>query len=322
MSIVAEFAHDLHAKYPCEKNTATQPVEYLSRSEILTDIHVVIFDIYGTLFNYWKPAFANDNSKQDALLESFGKTIAYFGMEPFLVKMNPDEPPAKTLRDLYHGLIALMHDRALDRKVEYPEVRIEEVWNAIFLMLRRHGYDHAQMHLGTDADFVKCVAYYYNFFSFHRGLYAGVSDALWKLKNQNMTLGIMSNAQFYSTIDLTLYLRDQSNGATEDFTQLFDPDLLFLSCDFGVSKPNPLLFRKLFDYLYEQQILPSQALFVGNDLSIDIRPAIDAGMRTAFFTGDKNSAFFHDSANTVVPDISFSSWDELPRRVQFHSKPV
>jgi hypothetical protein len=40
-------------------------------------------------------------------------------------------------------------------------------------------------------------------------------------------------------------------------------------------------------------------------------------MKTAFFTGDGNSAFFHDKKGIFVPDIVFSSWDELPGKLSF-----
>jgi putative hydrolase of the HAD superfamily len=330
VSSVADFARDLHEKHTHAVLRTLEPVDYPSKSQSLTDIRAVLFDVYGTLFNYWKPEFRHENDKQAALLACFAKTISRFAMERFLKEMNPQEAPEKTLMDLYHGLIALKHDLAREKHTEFPEVKIEEIWNMIFLMLKRRGYTISPEFAGIgnagieniimESDFVRCVAYYYNFHSLGRGLYPGVSDALGRLNQDNMLLGIVSNAQFYTPVDLTLFLRDQSAGAIDDATRLFEPDLLFFSYEYGVSKPNPVLFRKLFDALYEFQILPSQVLFVGNDLSADIKPAQDAGMKTAFFTGDKESAFLHDCGGKVFPDISFASWDELPKRIFFHSK--
>jgi putative hydrolase of the HAD superfamily len=321
VSVVADFARELHEKHSGAAGRILEPIGYPSRSEILTDIRVVLFDVYGTLINYWRPEFSGEDTKKKALIGAFKETISHFGMERYLVEMNPQEPAEKTLWDLYHGLIALRHKLSLDKKIEFPEVKIEEVWNTIVLMLKRRGYAPGAA-FSQDADaseFARCVAFYYNFYSFNRGLYPGVAGALKSLSDNNILLGIVSNAQFYTAIDLTLFLRDQTNGEIDDYTRLFDPDLLFFSFEYGVSKPNPLLFRKLFDALYELQILPSQALFVGNDLVSDIKPAQDAGMKTGFFTGDGKSAFFHDCAGKVVPDISFSAWDELPRRISFHS---
>ncbi len=319
MSVVAEFARTLHESIPRPQNRALAPVEYPFKSERLAGVRVAVFDVYGTLFNYWRPEFATHKGKQDALLAAFGETITRFGMRQSLLDMNPDEPAEKTLHDLYHGLISLKHELAAEKKVEFPEIKIESVWEAILLMLKRRGYDSAPLRLGGDSDVVKCAAYCYNFFSFARSLYPGVYAALAKLSADNIRLGIVSNAQFYTLIDLSLFLRDQSGGACDDYIRLFDPNLMFFSHEYGVAKPHGLLFRKLFDALYEYHVLPSQALFVGNDLSTDIRPARESGMKTAFFTGDDKSAFVHDLSGLEIPDITFSSWDDLAGRVTFHS---
>jgi putative hydrolase of the HAD superfamily len=87
-----------------------------------------------------------------------------------------------------------------------------------------------------------------------------------------------------------------------------------------VAKPNQKLFRALFDALYEYQVLPSQTVFVGNDLSSDIKPAAEAGMRTAFFTGDAMSAFVHDLGGKVIPDITFDKWQELPGKISLYQE--
>jgi putative hydrolase of the HAD superfamily len=320
LSLVAEFARELHESFPCDNNQALTPLEYPSKTVKLADIRVVLFDVYGTLVNYWKKEFENESVKQEALLASFEKVIQRFGMQPYLVQMNPEEPPRKTLYDLYHGLISLRHGLAAEKNIEFPEVRIEEIWEAVLLMLKRRGYDFSGLALGEGQDFIRCVAYCYNFFAFNRALYPGVADALRQLKAENIYLGIVSNAQFYTPMDLSLFLRDQSGGAIDEYSRLFEHDFVFFSYEHGVAKPNKLLFRKLFDALYEYQILPSQALLVGNDLVSDIRPAQEAGMKTAFFTGDSRCAFLHGSGGKVLPDISFSSWNELARRVTFYSK--
>lgn len=320
MSIVAEFAHELHKADPNPPTRALRPFSCPSSQERLTDIRVLIFDVYGTLFNYWRPEFGLIPSRNEALLEAFRKTIAYFGMGPYVLAMEPGAPAEKTVWDLYHGLITIKRGLLEEKEVEFPEVKIEEVWNAILLMLKRRGYRFTHKDIRTEAQLAQCMAYYYNFHTFNRGLYPGVSDALCALRKKNMRLGIVSNAQFYTPIDLTLFLRDQSGGGIDDLGELFDPELVFYSFEYSTAKPGPLLFRKLFDSLYEYQVLPSQTVFVGNDLAADIRPAKEAGMKTALFTGDDQSIFKHGLENSVVPDISFTEWDELVNRVSFYEK--
>lgn len=318
MSIVAEFASELHVKDDRKQNRVLNPLEYPARIEKLHDIKVVVFDIYGTLVNYWRSGFSDKERKQKVLLTAFKKTSDFFGFTEYLVEMNPNDIPENTLCDFYHGLIALNHEKSLKKGITFPEVRIEEVWEVVIMMLARHGYNVSKPDLGNKKDLAKCVAFYYNFHSLARGFYNGVVDALCTLKKNNIKLGIVSNAQFYTPIDLTLFIRDQSNNTLYDYLELFDNDLIFLSYEYGVAKPNQTLFRKLYDALYEYRILPNQTLFVGNDLLLDIQPAADAGMLTSFFTGDDKCAFIHDQSGKIIPDIVFNSWEELPDKVSFY----
>ena len=188
------------------------------------------------------------------------------------------------------------------------------------LILKRRGYDPSKFSPGSVEGFSRYLAFSYNFHSLGRQLYPGVVEALEKLKAQNIVLGILSNAQFYTPIDLTLMIRDQSKGRYDDYNELFDMDLTFYSYEYGVAKPDRSLLRRLFDSLYEYHILPEQTVLVGNDLVLDIQPAAKAGMKTAFYTGDKESAFMHDLAGEVVPGISFQSWEEFPSRISFYSE--
>lgn len=320
MSTIAEFAARVHGELPHASERELHPIEYPSRESELKDIRAVIFDVYGTLLHYWKPEFEKPEGKAGALFAAFRVTADHFGMSAALVSMNAEESPEKTLHDLYHGLIALNHDKSLNKGITFPEVRIEEVWMVILLMLKRHGYDATHLNLGNDREVAQCIAFFYNAHALGRRFYPGVVDALKTLKSKNMTLGIVSNAQFYTPMDLTLLIRDQSKGAYDDYLELFDPDLVIFSYEIGYAKPNPGIFRKLFDALYEFHILPSQTVFVGNDLVQDIQPAQEAGMKTAFFIGDDQSAFVHDASGTIIPDICFARWEELPFKIAFHGE--
>ncbi|MBD3322601.1 MAG: hypothetical protein GF350_15985 [Chitinivibrionales bacterium] len=321
MSIVAEFAKELHEKEPPQPAGQVSPLDYPSKEEKLFDIRAVIFDVYGTLINYWRPGFTDKETKNRSLLEAFKKTVSYFDAGPYLEKMNSGHPVEITVRDLYHGLIALKHEQGKEKGVEYPEVKIENIWMIIIMMLKRYGYIPEERGLGNERQLAKCMAYYYNFHAIGGGLFPRVTECLQSLKRQNIILGILSNAQFYTPIDLTLLFRDQSQGEIDDYLELFDDDLCFFSYTDGIAKPGGHMFRKLFDVLYEYHVLPSQTVFAGNDLLLDIHPAQEAGMRTAFFTGDSNCAFVHDLGGRIVPDISFSPWDGLSSRISFHDKP-
>jgi len=309
----------LHQEYGIHIARETEPVEYPSHEETLGDIRAVIFDVYGTLVDYRKAEFADQDSKERSLLEAFASVIGYFGFESYLREMSPTMAPERTLSDFYHGLIALDHQKSRREDIQTPEVRIERIWGLILLMLKRHGYDPSSLGLGADRDVAKCMAYFYNFHALERGFYDGVVESLERLKRGNLKLGILSNAQFYTPIDLTLFVRDQGEGRYADYLEFFDSDLILYSYEYGVAKPGALLFRKLFDALYQQNIAPSQTVFVGNDLAIDIKPAQEIGMKTALFCGDRRSTYLHDMAGEVVPDIAFTSFYQLPQLISFYN---
>ncbi len=319
MSIVAEFARSLHEQKQIHHHREYTPCTYPSKHEKLLDVKVVIFDVYGTIFDYWRnDRYATEKKKMAHLLDSFAKTADYFGMGDILAKMNPDATPEQTLRDFYHGLIALNHEKLLKKGKTFPEVRIEEIWMMIIMMLARHGYSTEHLGLGDQREVSKCMAYFYNFHSLGRGMYPGVLSAIQALKKNNLRLGILSNAQFYTPIDMNLFIRDQSNQALDDFSELFEDSLTIFSYEIGVAKPNSMLFRKLFDALYELHVLPSQAVLVGNDLAQDIKPAQEAGLLTAFWAGDDKTAFLHDLAGEIIPDVVFTDWAHLSSKLSFY----
>ncbi len=318
MSELAEFARVIHESYKKTDDRILEPVDYPSKTQRLYDIRAVICDVYGTLVNYWSEDFADTQRKESALLRSFRKVADHFGMLPSLTAVNPADPPEKTLRDFYHGLISLKQEQAAKRDPAFPEILIEEIWELIITLLKRNGFEPSFDNKESGRDFSRKIAWFYNFHALGRQLYPNAVDALDALKKKNMILGLLSNAQFYTPIDLTLMIRDQSNGKIDDIFELFDVDLTFFSYEYQVAKPNLLLFRRLYDALYEFQILPEQTLFIGNDLSIDIAPAQEVKMKTALFTGDRRSMYVHDCAGKVVPDITFSDWTDLIERLSFH----
>ncbi|MCL2218733.1 MAG: HAD family hydrolase [Chitinispirillia bacterium] len=318
MSDLAEYARRLHESERRVYQRTVNACGYECAHGELRGVRAAIFDVYGTMVNYWRPGFESRELREGLLLEAFGEIASRFGMEDVLMGMNPGDSPAKTLSDFYNGLLALNHQKSVKKGIEFPEVRVDEVWSVIVLMLKRNGYDAAARAPGDAGDFARYLAYTYNFLSMGRSLYPGVADALKRLKGDNIVLGILSDAQLYTPIDLTLLLRDQSGGTVDDHNELFDADLTFLSYEYGFVKPGEVLFRRLFDALYEYRITPDQTVFVGNDLSVDIKPAAALGMRTALFCGDDVMLFGGDAG--VVPDIVFRSWGELADKINFHGE--
>ena len=103
------------------------------------------------------------------------------------------------------------------------------------------------------------------------------------LQQRGLRHGIISNAQFYTPIELSYLLRDESDGAICNYESIFDPLLVFLSFEIGVAKPDPLLFHHAVEALTRENVLPDDCVFVGNSLVDDIAPAQHAGFKTVLF---------------------------------------
>jgi len=319
LSKVADFANALNDDAGEMNLQPAVPTRFASKVEKLYDIQAVIFDIYGTLINYWKPEFGSEQEKKDATLKSFAATVNHFELEEYLLKMDLNAAPEQTLCNLYQGLIALELEKKQKKDIAFPETRVDKIWQIILMMLNRHGYTHTELDLGDNSDVAKCMAYTYNYYTFNRGLFPQVVTALQSLRKKNIRLGIVANGQFYTPIDLTLAVRAQNNQF-HDYRDFFDESITFFSYEYGVSTYGDLLFRKLYDALYEFHILPRQTVFVGNDLVSDIQRAQSIGMKTAFFTGNSDSTFTHNADESVLPDISFSSFGELAEKISFHGE--
>jgi putative hydrolase of the HAD superfamily len=104
----------------------------------------------------------------------------------------------------------------------------------------------------------------------------GAKETLLSLKQRGLRQGILSNAQFYTRIELSEFFGDD----------IFDPALMFLSCDLGVAKPNPTGFQLLTAALAHAGIAPVECLFVGDSPVNDIAPARQAGFQAILFGPD------------------------------------
>ena len=121
-------------------------------------------------------------------------------------------------------------------------------------------------------------------------------------------MGIISNAQFY-----THELFPALLGQPAEFWG-FDPELLYYSYEYGRAKPGLDLHEMAARALEQRGIEPAAAVFVGNDMLNDVRPAARVGFRTALFAGDARSLRLregHPELDGVSPDLVLTHLSEL-----------
>ncbi|MFE9173569.1 HAD family hydrolase [Streptomyces kebangsaanensis] len=132
-------------------------------------------------------------------------------------------------------------------------------------------------------------------------LYDDVRPTLAALREAGLWLGIAGN----QTVRAGKILRELFTG---------DVDLIGTSDDWDASKPDPLFFERVADFV---PFPVGDILYVGDRVDNDIRPAGVAGMATALVhRGPWATIQWRDPEATRLPTFRIESLAELPGRIQ------
>ncbi len=248
---------------------------------ILPDIKAVIFDVYGTLFTSCvDPRSTTTSPCKDppqSLLEKYGIH-------------SPSED--RSLTDRLHDMIEREHAIARTRGIPYPEVEIRDLWSELLNQPRSPELDLAALAWECLTNPVWPMP--------------GTSSTLAALRNRGLTLGIVSNAQFYTQLLFPALL----DGRLDQLG--FMEDLCVFSYQHRSAKPGPDLYRVLCERLNHRGIAPAETLYLGNDTLKDIHPAAELGFHTALFAGDNHSLRLHlDKTGLHPPDAVITSLAQL-----------
>ena len=221
-------------------------------------IECIFFDVYGTLFlsGSGDISIAKKESKEAKDLE---KLLVRFGIR---------KTPETLLKELFTA-IKNKHDELKDIGIDYPEVEIDRIWMGVM------GIDNVTVARRFALEFELIVNPVYPM--------PHLNEVLSGCRRQNVLMGIISNAQFYTPLTFQWFL----GSALHDLG--FHSDIILFSYRFGRAKPSAFLFKLAADKLQEFGIPASASLYVGNDMLNDIYPAKNAGFKTALFAGDSRS---------------------------------
>ncbi len=256
----------------------------------LGHIQAMLFDVYGTLVisRAGEGGVTVDHGHQE-LIQNL--------LRRFNVAESPDQ-----VTQLVRETIAREHARLITKGIEYPEVDILEIWRSIF------GWD----------DLLRLKRFSQEYESIVNPVYPmpGLGDLLRSCRERDLTMGIISNAQFY-TQDLLENMLAEPLG-----TWGFVPQLILYSYQFQTAKPSVHLFEMAAQRLLDRGIHPAISLYVGNDMRNDVQPAKTVGFQTALFAGDRRSLRWrkHDPCcRDLVPDMVITDLRQLipkKRRVE------
>lgn len=250
-----------------------EPAGFEPRVQPLEGIRAVLFDVYGTLFQ----SGAGDIGFMDgeraagdgaALLETIG-----------LVPRMPEN--ARPLTELLKNAVREAHGERRREGIEYPEVDIARVWFSVLRRLLDDGL--ATGPLGPESAMKLAAEYECRVNPVYPMPRA--EETVAALADRGLRLGIVSNAQYYTELLFPAFF-----GKTH--AELgFDPDFCVWSYELLEAKPSVRLFERACNGLKRKEIImPSETLYVGNDMLNDVWAASRAGCKTAWFAGDRRSA--------------------------------
>ena len=270
-----------------QDSNTSQPLEPIPTGleptgRLTGSLQCLLFDVYGTLLisGSGDVGTARQTIRQDERLQQL------------LLAYKVDRPFGKVLDDFF-AAIAGRHARLRAGGVDYPEVKIDEIWMQVMGWRSRD----------------KARSYALAFERIANPVYPmpGMLRLLEKTRAR-FSLGIISNAQFYTPLILENFFNAPLERAG------FDQELLIFSYASECAKPSEHLFRLAKCRLEARGIMPGSVLYVGNDMLNDILPAQKTGFQTALFAGDKRSLRLRQNderCKNVQPDVVITDLAQL-----------
>ena len=246
-------------------------------------VKAMLFDVYGTL------VISRSGDKDSQAISKAQKRL----VEGILQRYGIHRTPENLIQSL-HRAIAEDHLYLHQEGIEYPEVNILHIWQRVLGM--------------EDPERLEAFALEYEMAVNPVYPMPGLEELLLACRKINLTLGIISNAQFYTPRLLRRLL-----GTSLDRCG-FDPQLTFYSYRFKSAKPSSYMFQRAAEVFSRRGILPASVLYVGNDMRNDILPAKTIGFQTALFAGDLRSLRRRaddDCCRGLVPDAIVTDLRQL-----------
>jgi len=258
-------------------------------------IKAVIFDIYGTLVvsGTGDISLAEKQDRESLLRD----TLTELG-----VSLEIRE--GFSVSEYFHGLIKREHQRLREVGADYPEVEIREIWQQLIEEGNKSGW----LSGAVTPRQIELAAVRFECRVNPVWPMPGMKSALDKLRATSFTLGIVSNAQFYTPIMLEAFTGQSLESLG------FDPTLCVWSYLGLRGKPSAELFPELLLTLKERGLSSDECLFVGNDMLNDIWTAKQAGLKTCLFAGDRRSLRLRETdvrCSDLKPDAIMTELAQL-----------
>lgn len=262
-------------------------------------IKAVFFDVYGTMLisgtgDIGIPKEKNNEFPVSGIFKEYG-----------LVLLSDQENIDEMFSFLLKTHIEEKHQSLKRFGITYPEVDILEIWHSILNKLIQENYLSGEINNNN----VRSMALVYECMVNPVWPMPGINEVLQYLYNKNITMGIISNAQFYTEEILFTLLGQKFEEAG------FDRNLTFYSYEAQQAKPSKEFFLKAVTKIKKMyNITSDEILYIGNDMINDIYTANQCGCKTALFAGDRRSLRLRTSDKRCIglePDIILTELVQL-----------
>ncbi len=238
--------------------TSVQPMNNLR-----SPIKAILFDIYGTLFISASGDISKTQINPDQTNPDHASAINAL-LEKYKISSNYTQ-----LNELLLHAIKSDHAASKKKGINFPEIKIEQIFMQVFPL--------------NDLQITRQFAVEYEMIVNPVYPMPHLRSTLHHLKTNNVPMGIISNAQFFTPHLFDLFCDDFPENLG------FNPNLIFYSYEYGYAKPSLFLFEQAAVELNRLSINPDKVLYVGNDMLNDIYTAHTIGFQTCLFAGDSRS---------------------------------
>lgn len=285
-----------------DKSEQLKPIPTTFCPNLKTDsqdqIKAVIFDIYGTLLISFsgdidQATLSNENMRDAMNAGEFNINDCDDGLCSFLLEQ-------------LQVKIEEQHRELRSKGHPFPDVDIFRVWDEIFKAAEKKG-----LFKRTGDESLADTIFVFEILSNRVYPMPGMKETLLAIKEKGIPMGIVSNAQFYTPIIMNYFLTGEIT--CKQNIEYFEKDLSVYSYKELRAKPDTELFNKFIPTLeHKYNVLPHEAIFVGNDMLKDMYTARNAGLQTVLFAGDERSLRLRENdarvkglfPNFIINDLS------------------
>ena len=266
------------------KVPSAKPVRATPSIQPLDGIHVVLWDVYGTLLRVTGGRFCLLPQDRTPLEIAIEKTIREFNMWNSMVRR--PGPPWQSMIGQYEDYFRRLAMVATKRRGDYRDVDLVDIWEAIVDRLFAKEYSYDENTMGDVRAYCEKIAFFFH--SSLQGLEVrkNVCRAVADLHAVGVLQGFLADGQVFTLMQLLRALKQQST--LPPINELVSLQSVLFSWELGIRKPSRSLFELSVERLKSTGVQPDEILHISCRLETDLIPAKTAGMKTALLAAEQS----------------------------------